>query len=80
LEHNITSVHAQQSPQEKDEASALFSAHDQAAVHSARGVLMSVRERDWFPGYGCVLLRSEGIGLIKMSLMGLDGWQFASHV
>jgi hypothetical protein len=56
-----------------------FSAQDHNALRCVKNLLESVLPQDWFPEYGCVLLRTEGIEQCRLSLVGLDGWQFAVH-
>ena len=65
--------------QEGNPALAPFSAEDHEALNQSRRVLEPIQMKDWFPEYGCVMLRSECIGHFRISLLGLDGWQFANH-
>jgi hypothetical protein len=62
-----------------DSDSNYFSPNDLASVEYAKRMLESVRPNDWFPAYGCVLLRSEEIDHFRLTLLGLDGWQYDLH-
>ncbi len=56
-----------------------FSAEDHNALRCVKSLLESVLPQDWFPQYGSVMMRAEGADHYRLSLLGLDGWQFAVH-